>query len=256
MPPRRLDMTIDLLFGAVAIAVIVIVFRSRGRREKATTASRESVLQAAAPILGGSFANGAVTGTYREHRVEASLRTTARLDMTSDGHSSTNNIEVVLLVVHGVSGKSPWSFFTEVSFAGALEDRWRSGIAFAGVLGKLFSHMSPIPTDPGVDDRLRAGGMLAALERFVPPNVKAPYVFVSFYPDAAPVIARNMQRAEAAGVRVPAKARDDAAELLKQGGHLRIEVERTGDGDPTPERLRELLDAALTVADLNASINR
>jgi hypothetical protein len=42
---------------------------------------------------------------------------------------------------------------------------------------------------------------------------------------------------------------------LKLGGFLRIEVERAGDRDPTPERFRELLDAAVAVADLNASIN-
>jgi hypothetical protein len=61
-----------------------------------------------------------------------------------------------------------------VSFAGGLGDRWRSAIAFAGVLGKLLNRLSPIPIDPGIDDRLCEGGMLGALERLVPRGVKAP----------------------------------------------------------------------------------
>lgn len=39
------------------------------------------------------------------------------------------------------------------------------------------------------------------------------------------------------------------------GGQLRIEVERGRDDDPTPQRFRELLDAAVAIAELNESIN-
>jgi hypothetical protein len=81
-------------------------------------------------------------------------------------------------------------------------------------------------------------------------------VLVSFVPDGAPAIARTLERAEALGGRMAERARHEAAERLKLGGNLRIEVERASDHDPTPERFRELLDAAVTVAELNASFNR
>jgi hypothetical protein len=61
---------------------------------------------------------------------------------------------------------------------------------------------------------------------------------------------------EAAGGQLAERARHEAAERLKQGGELRIEVERANEEDPTPERFRELLDAAIAAVRLNASINR
>jgi len=248
-------MIIDLLFGLVAVAVIVIVFSARGRQQKATAKSRGDVLHTLAPIVGGTLSDGQLTGTYQGHPVEASLRTTGRVDTIGGDHSTTNTFEVVLLLLHGVAGSNPWGFFTSISPSGSLEHKWRSSIALAGVLGKLFSHVSPIPVDPGIDDRLRQGGMLEALERLGPRDGKAPYIFVSFHPDGAPAIAKTLQRMEAAGVQLAERARHEAAERLKQGGELRIEVERASENDPTPERFRELLDAAMAVARLNASIN-
>jgi hypothetical protein len=150
----------------------------------------------------------------------------------------------------------PWGFFTSISLRARLEDKWRSAIAFAGVLGKLFSHMSPIPIDPAIDDRLRRGGMLEALERLGPREARAPYIFVSFRPDGATAIAETLRRVEALGGQLAERARHEAAERLKLGGQLRIEVERANEHDPTSERFRELLDAAMAVAELNASINR
>src|SRR5262249_11116455 len=126
---------------------------------------------------------------------------------------------------------------------------------FAGVLGKLVSRVSPIPIDPGIDDRLRQGGMLEALERLRPREGKAPYIFVSFQPDGAPAIATTLQRVEGLCVQLADRARGEAARRLKQGGEVRIEVERASEGDPTPERFRELLDAAMAVVRLNGSIN-
>jgi hypothetical protein len=143
-----------------------------------------------------------------------------------------------------------------MTFSGGIENRWRSGIAFAGVLGKLFSQMSPIQIDPAVDARLLAGGMLQSLEQLVPRGVTAPYVLVSFMPDGAAAVARRLDRMEAVGGQVAERARHEAAERLKLGGRLRIEIERASEQDPTPERFRELLDAAVAVAELNASINK
>jgi hypothetical protein len=246
-------MAIDLLFGFVAVVVIVFVFSSRARREKATTVLREHILQAAAPILDGSVANGRLTGTYKGYFVEASLRTSGRIDAIGDGHSGANTIEMLLLVLHRVSGTRPWGFFTSMTFTGGIEDRWRSAIAFAGVLRKLLNQMSPIQIDLAIDARLRERGMLEALERLVPRGVSAPYLLVSFVPDVASGVARKLERMEALGDRAADRARHEGTERLKLGGRLRIEVERASEQDPTPDRFRELLDAAVAVAELNAS---
>src|SRR6478672_5240722 len=125
-------MTIDLLFGLVAIAVIVFVFTARGRQQKATAKSRGHVLLTLAPVVGGTLSDALqLTGTYQGHPVEASLRSTGRVDTIGDSHSGTNNFEVLLLIVHGVSGTNPWGFFTSISPGGSLEHKWRSSIAFA-----------------------------------------------------------------------------------------------------------------------------
>jgi hypothetical protein len=100
-------MTIDLLFGLVAVAVIVIVFSARGRQQKATAKSRGDVLHTLAPIVGGTLSDGQLTGTYQGHPVEASLRTTGRVDTIGGDHSTTNTFEVVLLLLHGVAGSNP-----------------------------------------------------------------------------------------------------------------------------------------------------
>lgn len=250
-------MTVNILFAFVCIVVIVVAFTARGRKERATKHSREHVLDALAPVISGSLSdNGELIGTYSGHPVETSLRTTGRVDHTVTSHSGSSNIEVILLVIRGVSGSQPWSFYTSVS-AGPPRQRWRSAIAFAGVLGQMLSRLTPFPIDPGTDERLRQGGLPEALERLVPPGVKGPYLLVSFVPDGAQAIGKTLQRVEAIGGAIAEKARRDAAEWLRreQGGHLRIEVERAGTGDPTPERFRETLDAAIAIAKLNATIN-
>jgi hypothetical protein len=67
---------------------------------------------------------------------------------------------------------------------------------------------------------------------------------------------KTLQPVEGLGAQLAERARHEAAEWLKQGGQLRIEVECTSEVDPVPERFCELLDAAIAVAELNASINR
>ena len=248
-------MPIDLLFALVAIAIIAIVFGSRGRREKATAASRKDVLLKAAPVVSGSYDDGMLTGTYGGHRVEASLRTTGRIDAVGAEHSSSNKIEVLLLELHGVSGSSPWGFYTSVSFSGSPRERWCSAITLAGVLGTLLAHLSTVRIDPTIDDRLRAGGMLEALERLVPRDITPPYVVVAFVPDHAAAIEERLRRTDALGGEVARRAREEAARDVNRGGRLRIEVERANQDDPTPERLRQLLDTALAVAEVNATIN-
>src|ERR1044071_8741857 len=74
-------MTIDLVFGVVAVVVVVIVFSARGRQQKGTTTSRGHVLQTISPIVAGTFSDEMqLAGTYRGHPVEGSLRTTGRVD--------------------------------------------------------------------------------------------------------------------------------------------------------------------------------
>src|ERR1044071_10304702 len=98
-------MTIDLVFGVVAVVVVVIVFSARGRQQKGTTTSRGHVLQTISPIVAGTLSDEMqLAGTYRGHPVEGSLRTTGRVDTIGASHFSAN-IEVLLLVVHGVTVK-------------------------------------------------------------------------------------------------------------------------------------------------------
>ena len=65
------------------------------------------------------------------------------------------------------------------------------------------------------------------------------------------------RRFEERGVAVPERARQEAEAYLalERGGHLRIEIERPSAGEPTPEHFREMLDAAVAIADLNQRLN-
>lgn len=246
-------MTVNVLFAVVAVVIIVVVFSSRARKDRSTKRTREQLLRALAPVVSGTLSDGQeLTGTYKGHPVEASLRTTGRLDSSS----GKSRIEVILIVVRRVSGANAWGFYTSISF-GPSNRNWRSVAGYVGKAGQLLSHLTPFPIDPRIDERILQNGMSDALDRLTPPDVKAPYVLASFVPDAAPAVAKRLQQFEASGRTLPARAREEAAELLQreQGGHLRIEVERTGHEDPIQERFRGILDAAIRVAELNAAIN-
>jgi hypothetical protein len=114
-----------------------------------------------------------------------------------------------------------------------------------------------MPIDPTTDHRLRAGGMLEQLEQLEPPGSKSRYVMVSYTPDGAATIDHVLSRVEAVRPDIAERARREADRHLERerGGHLRIEIERDGDADPTSERFREILDAAIAIAQLNATIN-
>lgn len=99
--------------------------------------------------------------------------------------------------------------------------------------------------------------MLQALDQLEAGDTHAPYILVSYVPDGSQAVHEILRRVEAAGGHIAERARHEAAEHLQreQDGHLRIEVERRGDDDPSPERFREILTAAVAVAKLNATVN-
>jgi hypothetical protein len=250
-------MTVDVLFALACIVVVLAVFGSRFRSQKAVIQSRGQVLQALAPVVGGSLSDRLeLAGTYKGHPCEATLQTTARYDTigASSSHSSFSRIPVLLLKFHRVSGIHPWGFYTSLGPA-PLVEKWRSVIASAGALERLFVSVAASPVDPAIDDKLRAGGMLEAMERLAPEGQTAPYVFVTFVPDGASAVARTVQRVDAVGGKRAGEADREAAAVLRQGGHLRIEVERAEETDPDPEQFRRILEAAVGIAELNAAIN-
>jgi hypothetical protein len=249
---------VDLLFGVVCLVIVVIVFTARPRRERAIKRGREQLLQALAPVVSGSLSDALhLTGTYKGHPVEASLRSSGRIDSLG-GHSAASDIEVITINLRGAPGGHPWGFYSSLVNRTPLMKKWRSTTVSAGAIGQFLSRLTPMPIDPAIDDRLRDGGMLERFERLEPPHVKRPYVLVSYVPDGAAVIEHTLERVDA--VRPGAfggDARRTAAEWLarEQGGHLRVEIERGGSNEPTPERFREILDAAIAIAQLNAIIN-
>jgi hypothetical protein len=85
-------MTVDVLFALVCVVVIVVVFTSRGRKQQATTRSREQVLRALVPVISGKLSeNLELTGTFAGYPVEVSLRTTGRIDnVGTTSHQSSS----------------------------------------------------------------------------------------------------------------------------------------------------------------------
>ncbi len=251
-------MTIDVLVALGAVLVIVVVFATRGRKQQATARSREQLLNALAPVISGTLSkNLELTGTFAGHPIEASLRTTGRIDqLGSSGYRSNSSFEVLLLVLRGARGEHPWGFYTSVD-GGRIGKKWQSVITFAGAPGRMLSRLSHIPIDRGIDERLEQGGMLQALDGLEAGDTHRPYVLVSYVPDGSRAVDGILQRIEQAGGHLAERARHEAAEYLhrEQGGHLRVEVERRGDDDPSPERFRAILNAAVAVATLNATIN-
>jgi len=208
-------LVIDLIVVLASVVIIVIVFTSRARKEKDVQQRRAHVLRELASASGGRLSDALeLTGTYSGYPYKAMLRETGRYESVGDGHSGLNNIQVLLLEVWSVSGESPWGFFTSLG-SRPLTTKWRSTMAFSGAAGRLLSRMTPIPIAADIDERLRQAGMLECLERLVPSGVQAPYVLVSFIPAGAAAVERILQRATAAGVRLPDEARREALSRLE-----------------------------------------
>src|SRR5262245_53578999 len=117
-------MTVDILFALVCVVVIVVVFTSRGRKQQAAARSREQVLRALAPVISGTLSeNLELKGTYAGHPVEASLRTTGRIDnVDASSHQSSGTFEVVLLACAARGANTPGAF-TPPSMADASLER-------------------------------------------------------------------------------------------------------------------------------------
>jgi hypothetical protein len=219
--------------------------------------TRDTLLHSLASVVSGTVSDQQeLTGTYDGHAITATLRRTGRIDnATIESGSDVNNFEVIELELRGAPGRSPWGFYT--TLPPRIRGKWLSTDRLALPGSKLLSRLTPTPIDPTIDDRLRDGGMLDALDRLEPAGGNAPYVFVTYVPDGAGAITERLHEFEARGGAVAERARReaDAYRAREQGGHLRIEVERVNGSEPTPEHFREMLDAAVAIADLNARLN-
>ncbi|MGZ4172254.1 MAG: hypothetical protein ACXVRN_12905 [Solirubrobacteraceae bacterium] len=221
--------------------------RARNRKTRAVQAGREEVLQELAPVISGSIGKDlTLSGTYGGHPVEVTLM---RLDPSQLGNrmSEAYNMDVPRLIVGGVSGGKPWRF--RVGLGAGRSPAWEfAGPDYSmGPAGKLLDRLSPVQADPAIERRLRDGGMIEAIER-LGPRSKMWLPDVNFEPD---VTAALMERYAGSGIEIPP---EKLAGVPQVGGRLRIQVERD-DGDPSPARLREILDAAVGIAELNAVLN-
>jgi hypothetical protein len=252
-----------VLFVLILVAATVVVAIVQRRRREAETATREDVLPALAPVISGSLAPATtgkagsagarvLSGTYEGYEVETALITTGGGITTEGVGPGQNQMEAVELTLRGVAGAQPWCFRLGYGRDDATRWWWIGPEQFMGSVGRRLSRMSGLTQDPDLEQRLRQGGIGDALERLgvAPRAVGLPNAL--FVPDLTTLANERRERYERAGISSADHPFPDA-ELLT--GRLVIEVERADNSDPTPERFREILDAAVGIAELNARIN-
>jgi len=240
-----------VLIDVVVIVLVIVVLAAVviGRRTKTSRkrSGRAGVLAALAPVVGGKVSGDQVlTGRYRGYDVQAWLRTASAAPPGNPGTSSErSNVEIVRLRLLGARGGQPWSVWRAWTIPGTTWHFARSDGPVDGLLGRLGGLPQP---DPALPDRLRAAGIIEAFERLGPPTNDS-FPRIQFWPDLRPLMAERMR---ATGRELPPSA---LAAEPDAGPWLEVEVERSGDGDPTAMRFQEILEAALVIEEINARVN-
>jgi|tagenome__1003787_1003787.scaffolds.fasta_scaffold20874000_2 hypothetical protein len=242
---------VDVLVIVMAVVVVALVVTTRLRKSTVHWSHRTDVLGALVPVVGGSVsADQVLTGRYRGYDIEVLLRTAAPEAPGMTAESFRDMVEAVQLRLIGARGAQPWYVWRSPSLTGRSWD-WHFARPDGGDFLPFFGHLSRMaglpPADADLPDRLRAAGILAAFERVSPPT-KDSLPRISFIPDLRSPM---MERLRAVRDLPPAAAQPSA----QTAPRLELEVERMGDADPSPERFRALLDAAVDVAEINARAN-
>jgi hypothetical protein len=238
---------IDVLVIVMVLVVVATVVGARRRAASVKRSGRDDVLAALAPVVAGSVSGDqTLTGSYHGYAVQAWLRTASPSPPDTPGTSNARaNVEIVRLRLLGVSGGQPWSVWRAWTIPGMT---WHFARSDGPVVSRLSRLGGMPPADPGLPDRLRAAGMIEAFERLGPPTNDS-FPRVHFMPDLRAVM---IERMRAAGRDIPERALEAPADA---GSWLEVEVERTDERDPTPDRFRQILDTTVGIAELNARVN-
>jgi hypothetical protein len=223
------------------IAGGMIWFRvARGR-----TRRRDAALARLAPLISGAVSSKdkRLRGSYGGHDVEAWV---SKYDPTPTEISveyRPDEVIVFHLGIGGVSGRESWScrrqprlnpfappeYTFDWSYGGI-------GETFSGLLGKVVD----VPEhDPELEQLLRGAGLIETIDGFG--HGSSPYLPHVRY---APALRHEFP--------LPPSA---TREPQEQVGQLLCVFELERETDPTAERFRELLDRALRIVDVNASVN-
>jgi hypothetical protein len=237
-----------VLFVVIMVVGIAVVNVRRRGRERAVEARRDDRLERLAPVIGGTVsADGIARGTYRDTPVEVSLAQTF-IDSPGSGHQSP--IDIVRIHLLRVPGAHYWSCRARLRLLPVGDDEFQFSHADRGLAGGLMRRLGQLPEpDPGLEDRLRAAGLVDAIRALDRPTNAGWVPHVSFRPDFA-ALDSVRERAAAIGA-TDALEHDERLQSV-----LEVEVERRGDDDPSPDDLRALLDGALRIAQINAGANQ
>jgi hypothetical protein len=254
-----------------------------------------ALLQPLSAVIAGEVAGGGVTGVYEGYGVEARPRTDFPLEHppTGKAYRQAGDVDMLRVILTGVGGKARWvcqsspgsllqdavsrmtsgrmlrSFRPgEFSFEGV--DRQRESLERLGAgLTKALGAPVQMTPDPELQERLIGAGLfeqLSALRwgphpflpkaEFTPPGREMAHRFME-----SPAFARMEPKVSE---RVRVAGLPDYETLMKQRmaevdasapGRLLLAVEVGKARVPTPERFRELLDAAVRIAEINLRAN-
>jgi hypothetical protein len=238
---------IDVLVILMVLVVVATVIGARRRAASVQRSGRDDVLAALAPVVAGSVsADQTLTGSYRGYDVQAWLRTASPTPPDTPGTSNARaNVEIVRLRLLGARGGQHWSVWRAWTIPGMT---WHFARSDGHVVSRLMRLGGMPQPDPDLPDRLRAAGMIEAFER-LGPRTNDSFPRIQFMPDLRAVMLERMRAMGREIPDVPMKAEAEA------GPWLEVEVERTDERDPTPDRFREILDTTVGIAELNARVN-
>lgn len=244
---------LDVLVLVLAGLFVVGVVTARYRRADRERSSRNLVLAALAPVVGGTVSREQVlSGRYRDYDVQVSLRTAdpAPPDLPGGESSERSDVEVVRVRLVGAPGAQPWAVWRHLTPTGSTTWHFArpDGSDLLPFLGPLTRLAGAPQADPDLPDRLSAAGVLDALAALGPPTGDS-FPHVRFMPLPGPVA---LDRLRTAGRDLPPSALE---EWLRLRPSLEVEVERADEADPSPDRFRSILDTAIGIAEINARAN-
>jgi hypothetical protein len=241
------------------------------------------LLRPLAPVVAGEATGGELQGSYEGYAVHALAR--RGFPIQTSGSAETNappvDVESFQLTLRGVEGRSPWHCQSspgslrhaiaaqvtagrvlkafrpgEFRFEGVDTRAEASAAAWTGLIKRLGIPAPDATADPAVHQRLVDSGLfdeLSALRWGGHPYLPR----VEFAPPARELVGAwgesgSLDRAQP----LQAALQERMSELDAKGpGRLTLEVEVGKARVPSPERFRELLDAAVRIAKLNIQAN-
>jgi hypothetical protein len=239
-----------VILALVVVVLLVVVLpavRARQRRVRANAS-----LARLAYLIDASVSGERLRGSYDGHSVEAwPHRGDPRPVAAPSTAQDTLRVDMFTLELGNVAGSQYWTCQRQPGLNpfGQPQLRFRHATLLGSGLERRLGELAGIaPPDAGLEERLRAAGVLDELARWTASSAWLPRA--RFSPSGEAAVERQLGRfGGAAGVSA------ELADTLRAAGRLQLTIEVPRAGVPPPEQFQALLDQSVRLATLNEQAN-